>query len=151
MSRSTQRMQQPNIEKYHGELPACWADALPVSPLAPLAPRVRADMQRMACNVITLDHSHLPAAQFGNFQKHTPEVRNVCFGAREHGMGGICNGGHSPGLRFMANDCYASSPSLQACKQTIRSIRLRSNHRYNYNLLWFFIKIIELVVKRFKY
>ena len=31
-------------------------------------------------------------AQFGNFQKHTPEVRNVCFGAREHGMGGICNG-----------------------------------------------------------
>jgi transketolase len=37
---------------------------------------------------------------FGNFQKDTPEERNVCFGVREHGMGGICNGMalHIPGL-----------------------------------------------------
>lgn len=38
--------------------------------------------------------------QFGNFQKGTPEERNVRFGVREHGMGAICNGIvlHCPGL-----------------------------------------------------
>lgn len=37
---------------------------------------------------------------FGNFQKDTPEERNLRFGVREHGMGAICNGIalHSPGL-----------------------------------------------------
>ncbi|KAK4397473.1 Transketolase, chloroplastic [Sesamum angolense] len=37
---------------------------------------------------------------FGDFQKNTPEERNVRFGVREHGMGAICNGIalHSPGL-----------------------------------------------------
>ncbi|RWW60742.1 hypothetical protein BHE74_00032247 [Ensete ventricosum] len=37
---------------------------------------------------------------FGDFQKGTPEERNVRFGVREHGMGAICNGIalHSPGL-----------------------------------------------------
>lgn len=37
---------------------------------------------------------------FGNFQKDTPEERNLRFGVREHGMGSICNGIalHSPGL-----------------------------------------------------
>ncbi|KAH0854287.1 hypothetical protein HID58_083964, partial [Brassica napus] len=37
---------------------------------------------------------------FGDFQKATPEERNLRFGVREHGMGGICNGIalHSPGL-----------------------------------------------------
>lgn len=37
---------------------------------------------------------------FGNFQKGTPEERNVRFGVREHGMGSICNGIalHCPGL-----------------------------------------------------
>lgn len=37
---------------------------------------------------------------FGDFQKDTPEERNVRFGVREHGMGAICNGIalHSPGL-----------------------------------------------------
>jgi len=29
---------------------------------------------------------------FGNFQKDTPEGRNLRFGVREHGMGAICNG-----------------------------------------------------------
>merc|ERR1711869_17924 len=29
---------------------------------------------------------------FGDFQKDTPEERNVRFGVREHGMGAICNG-----------------------------------------------------------
>ncbi|KAL0464645.1 UNVERIFIED_CONTAM: Transketolase, chloroplastic [Sesamum latifolium] len=37
---------------------------------------------------------------FGDFQKNTPEERNVRFGVREHGMGAICNGIalHSPGF-----------------------------------------------------
>lgn len=37
---------------------------------------------------------------FGDFQKATPEERNLRFGVREHGMGGICNGIalHCPGL-----------------------------------------------------
>jgi len=37
---------------------------------------------------------------FGDFQKGTPEERNLRFGVREHGMGAICNGIvlHSPGL-----------------------------------------------------
>jgi len=37
---------------------------------------------------------------FGDFQKDTPEERNVRFGVREHGMGAIANGIalHSPGF-----------------------------------------------------
>ena len=37
---------------------------------------------------------------YGDFQKGTPEERNVRFGVREHGMGAICNGIalHSPGF-----------------------------------------------------
>ena len=29
---------------------------------------------------------------FGDFQRDTPEERNIRFGVREHGMGAICNG-----------------------------------------------------------
>lgn len=38
--------------------------------------------------------------QFGDFQKDTPEERNLRFGVREHGMGAIANGIalHSPGF-----------------------------------------------------
>lgn len=37
---------------------------------------------------------------YGDFQKDTPEERNVRFGVREHGMGAICNGiaQHTRGL-----------------------------------------------------
>jgi transketolase len=37
---------------------------------------------------------------FGDFQKDTPEERNIRFGVREHSMGAICNAIalHSPGL-----------------------------------------------------
>lgn len=37
---------------------------------------------------------------YGDFQKDTPEERNLRFGVREHGMGAICNGIalHSPGF-----------------------------------------------------
>jgi hypothetical protein len=43
-------------------------------------------------------------------------------------------------LYLSSNDCYASSASMQACKQTIWSIRLLSNHKYNHGLLDFFYK-----------
>ena len=38
--------------------------------------------------------------QFGDFQKDTPQERNLRFGVREHGMGAIANGIalHSPGF-----------------------------------------------------
>ncbi len=38
--------------------------------------------------------------QFGDFQKDTPEERNLRFGVREHAMGAICNGIalYSPGF-----------------------------------------------------
>ena len=37
--------------------------------------------------------------QFGDFQKDTPQERNLRYGVREHGMGAIANGItlHSPG------------------------------------------------------
>ena len=37
---------------------------------------------------------------FGDFQRDTPEERNIRFGVTEHGMGAICNdiAVHSPGL-----------------------------------------------------
>ena len=38
--------------------------------------------------------------QFGDFQKDTPQERNLRYGVREHGMGAIANGItlHSPGF-----------------------------------------------------
>ena len=38
--------------------------------------------------------------QFGDFQKYSPQERNLRFGVREHGMGAVCNGIalHSKGL-----------------------------------------------------
>ena len=38
--------------------------------------------------------------QFGDFQKDTPQERNLRFGVREHAMGAIANGIalHSPGF-----------------------------------------------------
>jgi hypothetical protein len=49
--------------------------------------------------------------------KEEPKVDGILKGP-------VCNG----------NDCYASSPSLQACKQTIWSIRLRFNRRSHLTL-----------------
>jgi len=53
---------------------------------------------------------------FGNFQKYTPEERNLCFGVREHGMGGICNGIalHSPGLIPYCSTYLAFSDYMRA-------------------------------------
>ncbi|KAF3495678.1 hypothetical protein DY000_02056756 [Brassica cretica] len=95
-----------------GELPAGWEKALPtytpespgdatrnlsqqcLNALAKVVPGFLGGSADLASSNMTL------LKAFGDFQKATPEERNLRFGVREHGMGGICNGIalHSPGL-----------------------------------------------------
>ncbi|GAB4861897.1 hypothetical protein Ancab_037152 [Ancistrocladus abbreviatus] len=95
-----------------GELPAGWEKALPtytpespadatrnlsqqcLNALAKVLPGFLGGSADLASSNMTL------MKMFGNFQKETPEERNIRFGVREHGMGAICNGIalHSPGL-----------------------------------------------------
>ncbi|KAE9592260.1 hypothetical protein Lal_00035294 [Lupinus albus] len=95
-----------------GELPAGWEKELPtytpespadatrnlsqhnLNALAKVLPGLLGGSADLASSNMTL------LKTFGNFQKDTPEERNVRFGVREHGMGAICNGIalHSPGL-----------------------------------------------------
>ncbi|KAM0945481.1 putative transketolase [Dioscorea sansibarensis] len=95
-----------------GELPAGWVEALPkytpespadatrnlsqqcLNALAKVIPGFLGGSADLASSNMTL------LKMFGDFQKATPEERNLRFGVREHGMGGICNGIalHSPGL-----------------------------------------------------
>ncbi|CAL5364241.1 unnamed protein product [Camellia sinensis] len=96
----------------NGELPAGWEKALPtytpdspadatrnlsqqcLNALAKVLPGLLGGSADLASSNMTL------LKMFGDFQKHTPEERNVRFGVREHGMGAICNGIalHCPGL-----------------------------------------------------
>ncbi|KAG7998373.1 hypothetical protein I3843_01G255900 [Carya illinoinensis] len=95
-----------------GELPAGWDKALPtytpespadatrnlsqqcLNALAKVLPGFLGGSADLASSNMTL------LKMFGDFQKNTPEERNVRFGVREHGMGAISNGiaRHSPGL-----------------------------------------------------
>ncbi|KAG2288041.1 hypothetical protein Bca52824_047645 [Brassica carinata] len=95
-----------------GELPAGWEKALPtytpespgdatrnlsqqcLNAIAKVVPGFLGGSADLASSNMTL----LKAS--GDFQKATPEERNLRFGVREHGMGAICNGIalHSPGL-----------------------------------------------------
>jgi transketolase len=95
-----------------GELPAGWVDALPkytpespadatrnlsqqcLNALAKVVPGLIGGSADLASSNMTL------LKMYGDFQKDTPEERNVRFGVREHGMGAICNGIalHSPGF-----------------------------------------------------
>ncbi|KAJ6709991.1 TRANSKETOLASE CHLOROPLASTIC [Salix koriyanagi] len=96
----------------NGVLPAGWEKALPtytpespadatrnlsqqnLNALAKVLPGLLGGSADLASSNMTL------LKMFGDFQKDTPEERNVRFGVREHGMGAICNGIalHSPGL-----------------------------------------------------
>ncbi|KAJ6940226.1 hypothetical protein NC651_006384 [Populus alba x Populus x berolinensis] len=96
----------------NGELPAGWEKALPtytpespadatrnlsqqnLNALAKVLPGLLGGSADLASSNMTL------LKMFGDFQKDTPEERNVRFGVREHGMGAICNGIalHCPGL-----------------------------------------------------
>ncbi|KAG5231227.1 transketolase [Salix suchowensis] len=89
-----------------GELPSGWEKALPpadatrnlsqqnLNALAKVLPGFLGGSADLASSNMTL------LKMFGDFQKDTPEERNIRFGVREHGMGAICNGIalHSPGL-----------------------------------------------------
>jgi len=63
---------------------------------------------------------------FGDFQRDTPEERNIRFGVREHGMGAISNGiaVHSPGLIpycatfFVFTDYMRASIRLSALSES---------------------------------
>ncbi|XP_050941879.1 transketolase, chloroplastic isoform X2 [Cucumis melo] len=95
-----------------GERPAGWEDALPkytpespgdatrnlsqqcLNALAKVLPGFLGGSADLASSNMTL------LKMYGDFQKNTPEERNLRFGVREHGMGAICNGIalHSPGF-----------------------------------------------------
>ncbi|KAF8413029.1 hypothetical protein HHK36_001003 [Tetracentron sinense] len=95
-----------------GKLPVGWEKALPtytpespadatrnlsqqcLNALAKALPGLIGGSADLASSNMTL------LKMFGDFQKDTPEERNVRFGVREHGMGSICNGIalHCPGL-----------------------------------------------------
>ncbi|KMZ75731.1 1-deoxy-D-xylulose-5-phosphate synthase, Transketolase [Zostera marina] len=95
-----------------GEFPAGWENALPtytpdspadatrnlsqqcLNALANVLPGFLGGSADLASSNMTLMKT------FGDFQKDTPEERNLRFGVREHGMGGISNGIclHSPGF-----------------------------------------------------
>ncbi|KAL7158524.1 hypothetical protein ABFS83_02G149500 [Erythranthe nasuta] len=95
-----------------GELPSGWEKALPkytpetpgdatrnlsqtnLNALAKVLPGLIGGSADLASSNMTL------LKMFGDYQKKTPEERNVRFGVREHSMGAICNGIalHSPGF-----------------------------------------------------
>ncbi|CAL5018046.1 unnamed protein product [Urochloa decumbens] len=95
-----------------GELPLGWDNVLPtytpesspdatrnlsqhcLNSLAKVIPGFLGGSADLASSNMTL------LKMFGDFQRDTPEERNIRFGVREHGMGAICNGiaVHSPGL-----------------------------------------------------
>ncbi|XAR63180.1 Transketolase [Bertholletia excelsa] len=95
-----------------GELPAGWERALPTyTPESP-ADATR-NLSQQCLNALVkvlpgflggsadLASSNMTLLKmFGDFQKNTPEERNLRFGVREHGMGAISNGIalHSPGF-----------------------------------------------------
>ncbi|CAI0547230.1 unnamed protein product [Linum tenue] len=95
-----------------GEFPSGWESALPtytpesaadatrnlsqqnLNALATVLPGFLGGSADLASSNMTLMKA------YGDFQKSTPEERNLRFGVREHGMGAICNGIalHSPGF-----------------------------------------------------
>ncbi|KAK3040091.1 hypothetical protein RJ639_027817 [Escallonia herrerae] len=95
-----------------GELPTGWEKALPTyTPQSPgdstrnlsqqclnALPKVLPGLLGGSADLASSNMTLLK--MFGDFQRDTPEERNVRFGVREHGMGAICNGIalHCPGL-----------------------------------------------------
>ncbi|CAD6334492.1 unnamed protein product [Miscanthus lutarioriparius] len=81
-----------------GEFPTGWADAL--SKYTPESPADATRNLSQQCLNAIANVCLVLLEMFGDFQKDTPEERNVRFGVREHGMGAIANGIalHSPGF-----------------------------------------------------
>ncbi|GJN36860.1 hypothetical protein PR202_gb25759 [Eleusine coracana subsp. coracana] len=105
-----------------GELPSGWDSALPVSTISEsychmytpeCPPDATRNLSQKCLNALAkvipgflggsadLATSNMTLLKmFGDFQRDTPEQRNIRFGVREHAMGAISNGiaVHSPGL-----------------------------------------------------
>ncbi|GJN12989.1 hypothetical protein PR202_ga31320 [Eleusine coracana subsp. coracana] len=105
-----------------GELPSGWDSALPVSTIPEsychtytpeCPPDATRNLSQKCLNALAkvipgflggsadLATSNMTLLKmFGDFQRDTPEERNIRFGVREHAMGAISNGiaVHSPGL-----------------------------------------------------
>ncbi|CAN1842676.1 Transketolase, chloroplastic, partial [Linum perenne] len=121
-----------------GEFPAGWESALPtytpespadatrnlsqqnLNALAKVLPGFLGGSADLASSNMTL------MKMYGDFQKATPEERNLRFGVREHAMGAICNGIalHSPGFVpycatfFVFTDYMRASIRLSALSET---------------------------------
>lgn len=124
-----------------GEMPAGWEDALPsftpedkglatrlhsqtmLNALATVIPGLIGGSADLAPSNMTL------MKMFGDFQKDSPEERNVRFGVREHAMGAIGNGIglHSPGFvpytaTFFIFSDYMRSAMRMAALSEVRHI-----------------------------
>lgn len=69
--------------------------------------------------------------QFGDFQKDTPQERNLRYGVREHGMGAIANGItlHSPGfITYCATFFIFTGQHLWTSTFTSASAMLKTIH-----------------------
>ncbi|KAE8662499.1 Transketolase [Hibiscus syriacus] len=112
-----------------GELPAGWDKALPspadatrnlsqqnLNALVKVLPGLLGGSADLASSNMTL------RKMYGDFQKDTPEERNVRFDVREHGMGATCNGIalHNPGFIlycatfFFFTDCMRAAIRISA-------------------------------------
>ncbi|OQU81263.1 hypothetical protein SORBI_3006G034300 [Sorghum bicolor] len=121
-----------------GELPSGWDNALPT--YAPeISPDATRNLSQQCLNALAkvipgflggsadLATSNMTLLKmFGDFQRDTPEERNIRFGVREHGMGAISNGiaVHSPGLIpycatfFVFTDYMRASIRLSALSES---------------------------------
>ncbi|CAD6264097.1 unnamed protein product [Miscanthus lutarioriparius] len=121
-----------------GELPSGWDNALPT--YAPeISPGATRNLSQQCLNALAkvipgflggsadLATSNMTMLKmFGDFQRDTPQERNIRFGVREHGMGAISNGiaVHSPGLIpycatfFVFTDYMRASIRLSALSES---------------------------------
>jgi len=98
--------------RFKGELPTGWDTDLPVFPADPKGVQTRAAsgkaLNHFAAKIPELiggsadlapsNNTNMPG--LGDYQKETPGGRNLHYGVREHGMGGVVNGmAYHGGLR----------------------------------------------------
>jgi transketolase len=98
--------------RFNGELPAGWDTDLPVFPADPKGVQTRAAsgkaLNHFAAKIPELlggsadlaPSNNTYLSGLGDFQQETPAGRNLHYGVREHGMGGVVNGmAYHGGLR----------------------------------------------------
>ena len=75
--------------------------------------------------------------QFGDFQKDTPQERNLRYGVREHGMGAIANGItlHSPGFITYCATFFIFTGVCTTASSALLSGRFRTRTAYTVRAL----------------